>query len=387
MPDLEIDGWIKIYLREIWKTPLLTREQEIELASRIKAGDLEARAHMITANLRLVVRIAQDYANYWLPLLDLISEWNIGLMKAVERFDPKKWGKLSTYAAWWIKQSIKRALANQSKTIRLPVHMVDKISKMRRLAMVLSEELGREPTDEELAEEIGVDRTLIAALKVASLRPASLDAPLCDNADNPATLGDIVADDGIVPTSHMMMTKERRAVMMSSLDILDERERRIINVRFWLNWEDPKILEDLGNEFGVTRERVRQIQNLALKKLRRAMEKKEDPGPKPLDPWVLWLDEQWMLAAKEQAQKIPIFNQFHWVIPRAQPRPQIKHQPVTPPPIIDKSKERRFDTISPDILIKMRDWTPSVHPQKIDAIAEIFRVTVAEVEAKMRSWT
>ena len=173
MANLEIDGGIKIYLREIGKTPLLTREEEVELADRIKAGDKEARAHMIKANLRLVVKIAQDYANYGLPLFDLISEGNIGLMKAVERFDPNKGGKLSTYAAWWIKQSIKRALANQSKTIRLPVHMVDKISKMRRVAMVLSEELGREPTDEELAEEIGIDRAKLSHLKSAALRPAS----------------------------------------------------------------------------------------------------------------------------------------------------------------------------------------------------------------------
>src|ERR1700684_1487125 len=133
---------IKIYLREIMQTPLLTAQQEIELAARIKKGDQKARAWMIKANLRLVVKIAHDYSNYGLPLLDLISEGNIGLMKAVERFDPKKGGKLSTYAAWWIKQSIKRALANQSKTIGLPVHLVDKISRMRRTAMQLSEQLG-----------------------------------------------------------------------------------------------------------------------------------------------------------------------------------------------------------------------------------------------------
>src|ERR1700751_4704448 len=141
---------IKIYLREIRQTPLLTAQQEIELAARIKKGDQKARAWMIKANLRLVVKIAHDYSNLGLPLLDLISEGNLGLMKAVERFVPAKGGKLSTYGAWWIKQSIKRALANQSKTIRLPVHLIDKISKMRRTAMRLQEELGREPTDDEL---------------------------------------------------------------------------------------------------------------------------------------------------------------------------------------------------------------------------------------------
>src|SRR5712672_316620 len=149
---------IKIYLREIMQTPLLTAQQEIELAARIKKGDSEARAWMIKANLRLVVKIAHDYSNLGLPLLDLISEGNIGLMKAVERFDPKKGGKLSTYAAWWIKQSIKRALANQAKTIRLPVHLVDKISKMKRTAMRMSEQLGRDPTDQELADKLGMQR-------------------------------------------------------------------------------------------------------------------------------------------------------------------------------------------------------------------------------------
>src|SRR6187455_556453 len=172
------DTGIKIYLREIGQIPLLTPDQEIELAAKIKKGDREARALMIRSNLRLVVKIAHDYANLGLPLLDLISEGNIGLMKAVERFDPAKGGKLSTYAAWWIKQSIKRALANQSKTIRLPVHMVDKIAKMRRISVILAEALGREPTDEELADEVGLPHRKLALLRQASYRPTSLDAPI-----------------------------------------------------------------------------------------------------------------------------------------------------------------------------------------------------------------
>ncbi|MFZ4599228.1 MAG: sigma-70 family RNA polymerase sigma factor, partial [Terrimicrobiaceae bacterium] len=147
------DTGFQLYLREIAKFPLLTPAEEVQLARKIKRGDAEARARMVRCNLRLVVKIARDYGNYGLPLLDLISEGNIGLMKAVERFDPKKGGKLSTYAAWWIKQSIKRALANQSKTIRLPVHLVDKIAKIRRVSTQMTEELGREPSDEELAEE------------------------------------------------------------------------------------------------------------------------------------------------------------------------------------------------------------------------------------------
>src|ERR1700749_3878770 len=169
MASMELDGGIKIYLREIGKTDLLTPQQEVELADRIKRGDPEARAHMIRANLRLVVKIAQDYANYGLPLLDLISEGNIGLMKAVERFDPNKGGKLSTYAAWWIKQSIQRALANQAKTIRLPVHAVAKIAKMRRMARDLADRLGREATDEELAAELGMPVSKVANLKTVSV--------------------------------------------------------------------------------------------------------------------------------------------------------------------------------------------------------------------------
>src|SRR6187455_225951 len=187
------DTGIKIYLREIGQIPLLTPDQEIELAAKIKVGDAEARALMIRSNLRLVVKIAHDYANLGLPLLDLISEGNIGLMKAVERFDPAKGGKLSTYAAWWIKQAIKRALANQSKTIRLPVHLVDKIAKIRRVALTMSEVLGREPTDEELAEEVGICAAKLSQLRTVSIRPASLDAPMND--EDGTQFGEIVGDD------------------------------------------------------------------------------------------------------------------------------------------------------------------------------------------------
>src|SRR6266481_550046 len=175
--DNESENGIKIYLREIGQISLLTPAEEIRLAKLIKKGDKNARAQMIKANLRLVVKIAHDYSNLGLPLLDLISEGNIGLMKAVERFDPAKGGKLSTYGSWWIKQSMKRALANQSKTIRLPVHMVDKISKMNRAARRLQELLGREPTDEELAEELHIKPARVAMMRMAGTRPASLDAP------------------------------------------------------------------------------------------------------------------------------------------------------------------------------------------------------------------
>src|SRR5436190_22307864 len=164
------------YMREIGHFSLLTPQQEIELARKIKKGDRQAREQMITSNLRLVVTIAHDYANLGLPLLDLISEGNIGLTKAVARFEPGKGAKLSTYAMWWIKQSIKRALANQSKTIRLPVHLVDKLAKVRRVSLQMSDELGREPTDDELGEELGIAPEKVARLKSIGIRPASLDA-------------------------------------------------------------------------------------------------------------------------------------------------------------------------------------------------------------------
>ena len=277
-----IPSGLRIYLREIGKTPLLTREEETELAERIRAGDPDARAHMIKANLRLVVKIAQDYANYGLPLLDLISEGNIGLMKAVERFDPHRGAKLSTYASWWIKQSIKRGLADKSKTIRLPVHIVDKISKVRRLALVLAEQLGREPTDEELAEEIGIDRAKLAKLKAASLSPASLDAPVSD--EDHTEFGERIGDEKALNPLEMLTHKNLHDQLDGLLSVLDKRERRIIDARFGLNGEEPKTLEVVGLEFDITRERIRQLQNIAIKKLRRALQKREGPEQKREEP-------------------------------------------------------------------------------------------------------
>ncbi|MBB5350353.1 RNA polymerase primary sigma factor [Haloferula luteola] len=278
---MESDSNLKLYLREISKTPLLSPEEEVELAARIQQGDKAARTHMINANLRLVVKIAQDYAGYGLPLSDLISEGNIGLMKAVERFDPEKGGKLSTYAAWWIKQSIKRALANQSKTIRLPVHMVDKIAKMRRISTMLAEVLGREPTDEELADEIGLPRRKLAMLKQASQRPTSLDAPV--NEGEATEYGEIIGDDRAENPLDALSDKNLHGELDDLLAILDQRERRIIDERFGLNGKKPMTLEEVGREFGVTRERIRQLQNVALTKMRKALRRKELPLPKVAD--------------------------------------------------------------------------------------------------------
>lgn len=276
----ESDSSLKLYLREISKTPLLTPEEEVQLAAKIKKGDKDARSHMIRANLRLVVKIAQDYSGYGLPISDLISEGNIGLMKAVERFDPAKGGKLSTYAAWWIKQSIKRALANQSKTIRLPVHMVDKIAKMRRISTILAEALGREPTEEELADEIGLPRRKLAMLKQASQRPTSLDAPI--NEGEATEYGEIIGDDRAGNPLEMLADKNLQGQLDGLLAVLDERERKIIDERFGLTGKKPLTLEEVGRQFGVTRERIRQLQNSALTKMRRALRKKEKPMPKPL---------------------------------------------------------------------------------------------------------
>jgi RNA polymerase primary sigma factor len=276
----DTDSGIKIYLREIGQIALLTPEQEIELAARIKKGDKEARSLMIRANLRLVVKIAHDYANLGLPLLDLISEGNIGLMKAVERFDPAKGGKLSTYAAWWIKQSIKRALANQSKTIRLPVHLVDKISKMRRVSIQMSEELGREPTDEELAEEVGLSSVKVSHLKTVAIRPASLDAPISD--DDSTAFGEIVGDEDALTPFELLRDKNLQNEMDDLIAVLDDREKKIIFSRFGLDGGKPRTLEEVGKKFGVTRERIRQLQNIALSKLRRALQKLERPALRTL---------------------------------------------------------------------------------------------------------
>jgi RNA polymerase primary sigma factor len=264
---------IKLYLQEIGQISLLTPKQEVELAGRIRKGDADACKAMVLANLRLVVKIAHDYANFGLPLCDLISEGNIGLMKAVERFDPEKGGKLSTYAAWWIKQSIKRALANQSKTIRLPVHMVDKIARMRRMSMALAEELGREPSDEELAHGLGIPVSKVAHIKSVSVRPTSLDAPIGD--EDGSSFGEMVGDESGFTPFELLRDKALRNELTSMLSQLEPREAEIIRLRFGLDGNPERTLEDVGAIFNITRERVRQLQNLALNKMRRIFRDRE----------------------------------------------------------------------------------------------------------------
>ncbi len=265
---------LQLYLQDIGKTPLLTVAEEITLARRIRRHDKAARNHMIKANLRLVVKIAMDYKDFGLPLLDLISEGNIGLIKAVERFDPRKGGKLSTYAAWWIKQSIKRGLANQSKTIRLPVHLVDKISKMRKTAMMLSEGLGREPSDEELAIELQIPTAKVAHLKSVRVRPASLDAPIGDENDS-SSFGEIVGDENAVSPYDGLCEKNLSSDLHAMVDSLDDREAEILRLRFGLDGQNELTLEEVGKRFHVTRERIRQLEYIALGKMRKAMTRNE----------------------------------------------------------------------------------------------------------------
>lgn len=273
MPSDDRDGALGTYLKEISQVPLISPAEEVRLAKLIEKGDQKARETMIQANLRLVVKIAHDYANFGLPLLDLISEGNIGLMKGVDRFDWRRGNKFSTYAAWWIKQSIKRALANQSKTIRLPVHLVDKLARMRRVAMQLAEEFGREPTDEELAEELGLPVRKIAQLKRVSMRPSSLNALVGE--DDSTELGDLVPDDKARTPLEVISEENLRAALKDVWHVLDERERLILSLRFPVEGEKTLTLEEVGKKLKVTRERIRQLQNLALKKLRVEIEKKD----------------------------------------------------------------------------------------------------------------
>jgi RNA polymerase primary sigma factor len=271
----ESDSALNKYLREIGRIPRLTPEEEIELARKIKKGNTKAREQMINSNLRLVVTIAHDYAELGLPLLDLISEGNIGLTKAVERFDPAKGAKLSTYAAWWIKQSIKRALADKSKTIRLPVHLVDKIGKLRHVSLQMSDKLGREPTNDELGEELGIAAEKIAQLRTIAIRPDSLDAPIGD--DDSTEFGETVGDEEAQTPFELLRNKNLHHELGALIEVLDDREKKIIFERFGLHGGKPKTLEHVSKSFGVTRERIRQLQNIALAKLRHALSRKENP--------------------------------------------------------------------------------------------------------------
>ncbi len=257
-------------MREVGQVALLTRDEETALARRIQAGDDQAREHMIRANLRLVIKIARDYENLGLPLLDLINEGNMGLMKAVKRFDPDKGAKLSTYSSWWIKQQIRRALADQGKTIRLPINALDQIYHLRKAGVMLREILGREASDSELADEVGFSARRVAELRDAGIRPASLDAPLGD--EHSGNLAEVVADDNAVNPAQRTDDNDAISHLRDLVARLPEREAKIIRSRFGLNDGRERTLETIGARLGVTRERIRQLQNIALTKLRQMLE-------------------------------------------------------------------------------------------------------------------
>jgi RNA polymerase primary sigma factor len=267
---------LQLYLREIGRVKLLTRDEEIKLARRVRRGDRRAREQMITANLRLVVKIAHDYEDLGLPLLDLINEGNIGLMKGVERFNPRKGAKLSTYAAWWIRQSIMRALANQSKTIRLPVHVLDKMAHIRKAEVKLREAFDREPTDHEVAAHLGLNPRRIQQYRDASKAPVSLDAPIGN--DEPKPIAEVVADPNAAAPFERLLRDNDHEMVQEALATLTPRENVILAKRFGLDDGQPKTLEEIGAQLGVTRERIRQIQEEALVKLRVRIEDREKPA-------------------------------------------------------------------------------------------------------------
>lgn len=273
---IENDSTFRAYLRSIAKEPLLTREEENELADRIKVGDQEAIDQMVRANLRLVVKIARNYAGLGVPLMDLIAEGNTGLMKAVERFDPEKGGKMSTYGAWWIKQAIKRALSNQSKTIRLPSHLLEKLTRMRKFIHEYHQDHGREPSNAVIAEHMGVKPGAIAHWKAMSVNPASLDAPIGDDEDG-GSFSDLISDHSSRNGFEILDDLQVRHSMLGLLDHLDERELKILNYRYGLDGREPETLERVGERFAITRERVRQIQKSALEKLKSLFDDFNEP--------------------------------------------------------------------------------------------------------------
>ena len=275
-------GILGLYLKEVDETNLLTPNEEIALAKRIAKGDEGARDLMIRANLRLVVSIAGDYVDYGLPILDLINEGNMGLMVAVDRYRPNK-GKLSTYAAMIIKQYIKRALANLGKTIRLPVHLISQIAKMRRVSLALQEKIRREPSYGEIAEEMGMTQKRVSEIMTASLRPLSLDSPLGDGNDN--TLSGMIVDEGAENASECVEKTSRYEMLMELVETLDDQECKIIREYFGFGGKDRKSHEEIGQELGLTRERVRQIHNLVLKKLRQKAVRREGRIDQDVEEW------------------------------------------------------------------------------------------------------
>ena len=263
-PDMTTDS-LQLFLKDIGKVRLLTAAEEVELAKRIERGDLDAKQKMVESNLRLVVSIAKNYRNQGLPFLDLIQEGTLGLVRAAEKFDYRKGFKFSTYATWWIRQAIARALADKARTIRIPVHVVEKLNKIGRAERKLVTELGREPTPEEIAEVTGIDPEEVDSIKRSAQAPVSLEKPVGDEEES--EFGQFIADEKAespFDRAADLLTKE---ALKEALENLSYRERRVLELRYGLGGEHPRTLDEVGRTFNVTRERIRQIENQSLKKL------------------------------------------------------------------------------------------------------------------------
>jgi len=263
---INVDDPVKMYLKEIGKIPLLTAEEEIDLAKRMEQGDEEAKKRLAEANLRLVVSIAKRYVGRGMLFLDLIQEGNLGLMKAVEKFDYRKGFKFSTYATWWIRQAITRAIADQARTIRIPVHMVETINKLVRVQRQLVQELGRDPTPEEIAKEMDMEPEKVREIMKIAQEPVSLETPIGEEEDS--HLGDFIEDDNVLAPQDAATFTMLREQLIDVLDSLTPREQKVLKLRFGLEDGRARTLEEVGKEFDVTRERIRQIEAKALRKLR-----------------------------------------------------------------------------------------------------------------------
>jgi len=261
-----IDDPVRMYLKEIGKVDLLTAEEEVDLAKRMEQGDMEAKRQLVEANLRLVVSIAKKYVGRGMLFLDLIQEGNMGLMKAVEKFDYTKGYKFSTYATWWIRQAITRSIADQARTIRIPVHMVETINKLIRVSRQLLQEKGREPTPEEIGEEMDMSADKVREIKKIAQEPVSLETPIGEEEDS--HLGDFIEDEDAPAPASAASYMLLRDQLDNVLDTLTDREKRVLELRFGIEDGRPRTLEEVGKEFGVTRERIRQIEAKALRKLR-----------------------------------------------------------------------------------------------------------------------
>jgi len=266
LKGINVDDPVRMYLKEIGKIPLLTAEEEIELAKRMEKGDEEAKKRLAEANLRLVVSIAKRYVGRGMLFLDLIQEGNLGLMKAVEKFDYEKGFKFSTYATWWIRQAITRAIADQARTIRIPVHMVETINKLVRIQRQLVQELGRDPSPEEIAKEMNMEVEKVREIMKIAQEPVSLETPIGEEEDS--HLGDFIEDDTVLAPQDAATFTMLREQLIGVLDSLTPREQKVLRLRFGLDDGRARTLEEVGKEFDVTRERIRQIEAKALRKLR-----------------------------------------------------------------------------------------------------------------------